>query len=420
MTGAGPVAPAAPPAAAVRAPVTERDRIVSLDVLRGVAVLGILLLNIQSFAMISSAYTNPTAYGSLEGIDGWVWRLTHLLGDQKFMTIFSILFGAGIVLMSERAEATGRGSAAVHYRRMGWLILFGLLHAHLLWFGDVLYLYGLCGLGVYLLRRAHPAVLLGLGVILIAVASGISLFFGWSVRFWPDAQVAAQTAQWTPGPEAVARELAVYRGGWLEQMRHRVPTAFFFQTFLAAIWGVWRAGGLMLVGMAIYRLGVLSAARSRRFYVVMGTVGLAVGLGLTGYGMHWNASRGWAFPDTMFFGTQFNYWGSLGGAAAWIALIVGLCRADAVRRIARPLAAVGRMALTNYLLETVICTLIFYGHGLGQFGRFSRLEQLLTVLGVWAVLLVVSPLWLRAFRFGPAEWLWRSLTYARLQPIRRS
>ncbi len=127
-------------------PVAEKERIVSIDVLRGFALLGILPMNIQYFSMISAAYDNPTAYGDLHGANYWIWLFCHVLADQKFMTIFSMLFGAGILLMTSRIEATGKPSASLHYRRMGWLILFGLAHAYLLWSGDILVAYGMCGL----------------------------------------------------------------------------------------------------------------------------------------------------------------------------------------------------------------------------------------------------------------------------------
>ena len=154
-------------------PVAEKERIVSIDVLRGFALLGILPMNIQYFSMIAAAYFNPTAYGDLRGADYWVWFLSHVLADEKFMAIFSMLFGAGILLMTSRVESNGGKSAALHCRRMGWLILFGVAHAFLLWSGDILFSYGVCGLAVYWLRKLRPLVLLGIGLLLLAVAPAI-------------------------------------------------------------------------------------------------------------------------------------------------------------------------------------------------------------------------------------------------------
>lgn len=148
----------APPAATAMpaAPVTAGERIVSLDVLRGFAILGILIMNIQSFSMISAAYLNPTAYGDLTGLNRVVWTLSHLFADLKFISIFSMLFGAGIVLFARRLEAKGLRAGPVHYRRAIWLLLIGLAHGFLLWYGDILAIYGLVGLIVYLMWRRSP------------------------------------------------------------------------------------------------------------------------------------------------------------------------------------------------------------------------------------------------------------------------
>ena len=217
-------------------PVTEAQRIVSLDVLRGFAVLGILVMNIQSFSMIGAAYMNPTAYGDLAGANFGVWYFGHLLVDLKFMTIFSMLFGAGIIVMASRREATGRGSAGLHYRRMGWLLVFGLLHAYLLWYGDILYSYAVCGLLIFLLRKLPPWLLLLIGIGAAAVTSGIEVFSGLTMPLWPQEAVTGFKADaWLPPPEAVDAEVAAYRGNWLEQMSHRAPTAFEFQTFLMLV-----------------------------------------------------------------------------------------------------------------------------------------------------------------------------------------
>ena len=174
-----------PAAHSSSAPVAEAGRIDALDVLRGVATLGILVLNIQAFAMPLAAYYNPTALGPLEGANLYVWVMGRMLADQKFMTIFSMLFGASIVLITERAEARG-DVRRVHYRRMGWLLIIGLLHAHLLWSGDILFLYAVCGMLVYPLRRLPAVLLLVLGALLLAIASAYSVVVGLTLPYWPE------------------------------------------------------------------------------------------------------------------------------------------------------------------------------------------------------------------------------------------
>jgi uncharacterized protein len=391
----------------------------ALDALRGFAVLGILIMNIQSYSMIQAAYINPTAYGDLTGINRWVSVLSHLFADGKFMAIFSILFGAGVVLMTSRVEAKGRGSASLHYRRTFWLIVIGMIHAYLLWYGDILTAYGVCALLIFLFRKVSPKWLLVIGLISVSVSSLIYLFFGVSLPYWPAEGYQNVLQAWKPTAEIVSQEISSYQGSWLEQMTPRAPAALMFQTFLFAIWVGWRAGGLMLVGMALFKWGLLTAQRSKRFYSTLAGIGFGLGLPLVIYGMARNYQASWSFDYSMFIGNQFNYWGSILIALGYIGVIMLICKSTYLRRISARFAAVGRMALTNYLMQTIICTTIFYGHGLGLFGQIERSGQILIVFGVWVFQLWASPIWLRYFRFGPAEWIWRFLTYSRLQPVRR-
>lgn len=400
-------------------PTTQPERILALDALRGFALLGILVINIQSFAMPMAAYMNPTVWGDLTGLNRWVWALSHVLTDQKMMTIFSLLFGAGIVLLTTRAEQRGGSPAGVHYRRMFWLLVFGLAHAYGLWYGDILVPYALCGLVVYLFRRLRPGRLLALGLLALCVSSGFYLLFGFSMPYWPPEAVEGFTeGSWRPPAEKLAEEVAAYQGGWLDQMDHRVVASIFVETFLFAIWGGWRAGGLMLIGMALYKLGVFSAERSARFYWTLIAADALVGIPVVVYGVQWNFARGWP-PVSLFLGSQFNYWGSLLVSLGWVGALMLLVRAGALGWLTRRLASVGQMAFTNYLLHTIICTTIFYGHGLGLFGEVERTGQILIVFGVWAFQLMVSPLWLARFTMGPFEWLWRALTYGTRPPFRR-
>jgi uncharacterized protein len=402
------------------APVEPGERIDALDTLRGFALLGILVMNIQLFAMPGSAYINPTVWGDLTGANYLVWLLSHLLTDQKMMTIFSMLFGAGIVLFADRALARGASPARLHYRRMFWLLLFGLAHAYLLWLGDILFLYAVCAFVVFWFRGLAPARLIMLGIATLAVSSIIFVGLGMSMPSWPPEQQAEFIEQsWQPPPEVLAAEVDAYRGGWLTQIVYRAPGALEFQTFYLAIWGFWRAAGLMLIGMALYKLGVLSARASTRLYAGFIAVALLVGLPVVAYGVYWNFSNDWG-PLSFFFGFQFNYWGSLLVSLGWIGLMMLICRHGLLSWLTLRFAAVGRMAFTNYLLQTLICTTVFYGHGLGWFGEVERTGQIAVVAGVWIVQLLLSPIWLKHFRSGPLEWFWRSLTYGRAQPWRKA
>lgn len=396
------------------------DRISSLDVLRGFALLGIIVMNVQAFSMPIAAYFNPTAYGSLEGSDGAVWLVGHVLVDQKFMNLFSMLFGAGIVLFTARAEARGKPAGRLHLKRNLWLLAFGLAHAYLLWYGDVLAMYAVVGLALYPLRRLAARTLAIAGVSLFAVGSVASIAMGATFASWPADMQAEAREDWEPGAQTVDAEEAAYRGGWSEQMAHRVPEAVFIHTAWFLTVGLWRVGGLMLLGMALFKWGVLSAERSPSFYARLAVVGFGLGLPLVGYGVVRNFAAGWRTEYSMFFGSQFNYWGALFVALGYLGLVMLACRASALPRVRGWLANVGRTAFSSYLLQTIAMTTIFYGHGLGLFGELSRTQQVLVAAAVVVANVVASTLWLRAFRMGPFEWAWRSLTYGRVQPLRGS
>jgi uncharacterized protein len=401
-------------------PVAPSERIIALDVLRGFSMLGILIMNIQSFSMIQAAYFNPTAYGDLGGLNKAVWICSHIFADQKFMTIFAILYGAGIILITRSAESKGRKPAGLHYRRTCWLLVIGLLHAYLLWYGDILVVYALCALTAFLLRNLSALKLLIIGLLAIAVASGISFLFDWSLPHWPVEAHEEMMKTWKPGIELVEQELSAYRGAWRTQMAHRAPASLIFQTFGFLIWAGWRAGGLMLVGMALFKWEVLTGQRSKRFYCILMGIGLGVGLPVVTTGVIRNFAAEWTLAYSMFLGEQFNYWGSLLVSLGYICAVMLLCKCLSQSRAISLLAGIGRSALSNYLLQTIICTTLFYGHGLGWFGHVSRCQQLLIVVGVWGLQLTATPIWLRFFRFGPFEWIWRSLTYMKIQPMWRS
>ena len=405
---------------AASGPVPTSERILALDTLRGVALLGILPMNIQAFSMIGAAYLNPTAYGNLQGANYWVWFLSHLLAEQKFMAIFSMVFGAGIVLMSSRIEASGRSAAYIHYRRMGWLILFGLLHAFLLWYGDILLTYGLCGLLAFLARMLPPRRLIVIGFAFIAVTSLICLCFALSMPHWRAESLDTFTKEmWRPTPAMVQRELAAYRSGWLGEMHQRFRDAVILQAEGFILLSFWRVEGLMLVGMALLKIGIFSAQRAAKLYWLLLIVGLLVGIPMVSYGTSKDFATGWSIRQSLFINYQYNYWGSILISLGWIGAVMLICQSSRLRGLTKPVAAVGRMAFTNYILDTLICTSIFYGFGMGLYGHVGRTGQIKTVLMIWIVQLVASPIWLRYFRFGALEWLWRSLTYRKLQPFRK-
>lgn len=392
-------------------PVSKTDRIVSIDLLRGLALLGILIMNIQHFSMPTAAYINPTAYGDLSGLNKWVWVVSHILASEKFMSIFSMLFGAGVILFTQRTELKGLNSAVLHYRRMGWLLLFGLIHGYLLWSGDILVTYSLCGMLIFLFRNKRPVSLVRIAIAFFLVPMLLDLFFVWSMPGWPRETVQFTLESWLPGATSIAHHLEVYRGSWLEQMELRLPGTIFMQTGLFFMQTFWRVMSMMLLGMALFKWGVLSLGQSSRFYLKMAIAGLTTGFLLSGLGVFLNFKNQWSMEFSMFLGAQFNYLGSVGVAMGYLALTMLFCMSVCCGRLKSALSAVGRMAFSNYILMTLICTLLFYGHGWGLYGSVERKFQVLIVLAIWIPILIISSLWLKRFRFGPLERLWRGLTY---------
>jgi uncharacterized protein len=399
-------------------PVDTVHRIASIDVLRGFALLGILVMNIQSFSMPDAAYLNPAAYGDLTGINRWVWIVSHLLTDQKMMGIFSMLFGAGILLMSSRVEQRGGRPGPIHYRRMAWLALFGLLHGHLLWPGDILWFYGVSGLVVYPFRKRSPKALVASAVIFLAIGSALFMLLGYFIRGLPPGQLEEFAQEnWQPTAEMIRDEIATFRGGWLGQMPIRSSAAFFMETFLFLLLLGWKTIGNMLLGMALFKWGVITGELPRSTYRRMAIAGFLIGLPIVTVGVWKNFAADWDVRYSMFFGSQYNYWGAIVVDVGWIGAIMLAATSQKSAWLTTPLAAVGRMAFSNYIMQTLICSAIFYGNGFGLFGGVSRVEQSLVVVAIWAIQLVISPWWLHRFRYGPLEWLWRSLTYWRRMPL---
>ncbi len=390
-----------------------QKRIVSLDILRGVAVLGILVMNIQSFSMPTAAYINPTAYGDLNGLNRWIWILSHLLASQKFMSIFSMLFGAGVLIFTENATAKGLNSALLHYRRMAWLLVFGLLHGYLLWYGDILFTYGLCGMLLFVFRKLPPKQLIWIGLGFFLVPMVLDSLFAFTIPYWPEESLSSTMQSWRPKEAYLQHTLNAYRGGWMEQMEQRVPGYLFMQTGLFFMQTFWRATAMMLLGLALFKWQVLSAGRSAGWYLRLTLGGLMMGTLISTTGVVLNFRIQWSMDYSMFLGKQFNYVGSVLTALGYVGLVMLVVKSSSFLKIKNTFAAVGRMAFSNYILMTLICTFLFYGHGLGLFGHVDRKFQALMVLGIWLVILIISPLWLRSFRYGPLEWLWRRLTYGK-------
>lgn len=403
-------------------PTGQKSRINQLDILRGFALLGILIMNIQSFSMPGAAYLNPTVWGDLQGVNLIVWTASNILADSKFMGLFSILFGAGVCLFAERALQKNGSSTLLHYKRNFWLLIFGLLHAHFIWYGDILVCYALCAFWVYWFRNKSVRFLIISSLLCLSIASLYSLFVNFALNnnYVPQDGIEEILYFWRPNQTQLAAEISAYAGNFFEQTQRRSHDAFFLETQVFLSTNMWRAGGMMLLGMALYKNGVLTGKRTNTFYFWLILIGLIIGFSLSSYGVVQNFSNHFDVNYSMFLGNQFNYWGSIFTTLGYIGIVNLIINKGLIKSLQRRLAAVGQMAFTNYIVHSLICTFIFYGFGLGLFSQVERTYQILVVVFIWILQLWYSPIWLKNYRFGPLEWMWRSLTYWQKQTMKKS
>lgn len=380
----------APPTGASLAsgPITSAERITSLDTIRGVAILGILPMNALAFGLDQAAYTNVSADGIGQPLDWVIGVLTMIFVDEKMMALFSLLFGVGVVIFAERAQAKGRRVVWLSLWRFALLFAVGLVHAAL-WFGDVLSLYAMCAPVVLLVRRLPAAVLASAGVVL-ALAGAVAAPF-------VEATLSADRSElgefWFVGGDAMSSGVETW--------------------FLLDAGG--RALGLMLIGVALYRLGIVQGQRDDAFYRRLAAWGLGVGMTVSTAGLAVRIAGDWS-ADHAITGTIPTGLGTIPMALGYMALVI-LWNRSGSRHLERVRNA-GRMALTNYLTQTAI--------GLTTLGwlladvDLTRTMIAVWILGVWALQLWWSTWWLDRFRYGPFEWAWRCATYRSWERLRKA
>jgi len=402
---------------------TENTRYISLDTLRGFALLGILMMNAIAFAYPEIVYSNPFAMGALSSADLWQWMLTDLFFAEKFYALFSMLFGAGIVLMANKQSDPQRAKN-LHYRRMLWLLMIGLIHGYLLWWGDILVTYAISGMLIYSCRHWRIRSLWIVAVLLQLAITCLYLLMYWGWDVMPADELAESEAVFWPSEQTLKAEINANLGSWWQQTTYRVATTIEYQTsYLIPL--IVRMSGIMLIGMALYKSGVLLATRSSRFYLTHLLLFLPLGVALSACGAWAIASSEFALPTSFSLDRLWNLWGSL--LTAWgytclFMLVVQQAKVSASGisgRISAWLAPVGQMALTNYLMQSVLCGLIFYGWGMGLYASLSRWQVSMVVVAIWLIEISWSRWWLTRFQFGPVEWIWRSATQRRRQAWRR-
>ena len=435
----------APPAAA---PVSETERLKLIDALRGVALLGILLMNIPGFAMPN--YFSESFKSDPANVNFWVSAVISVVFEGKMRALFGMIFGAGVLLFVSKKEQAGRSVTGLFYRRMFWLVLFGLIHAHLiLWIGDILYLYGFCGMLVYLCRKVKPIYLV-LGVPLVAVFdfTAGTLFYQHirdkRIAYVEASAVAAENkplteaqndalAQWReiektliPNREDAKENTRKMKSDYATVASYLRPLAWKIETIFMPI-EIWDSLALMLLGLALYQWGFLSGQWSNRDYAKVVAIGYGIGLPLAIYSFYHSylyspnleaSLRRMELVPIEWVGLIYPFQ-RIFLVMAHVAAIILLYKSRYAQTLFRCLEAVGQMAFTNYIMQSVICTLFFFGYGLNYYAELEFYQIYFVVLAIWIVQLIVSPLWLRFFLFGPLEWVWRSLTYWKRQPFLR-
>jgi uncharacterized protein len=386
-------------------------RLTSLDFTRGVAVMGILAANIIGFGQPFLAYFWPGGFAtSPQPGDAWLWLAQFTLVDGKMRGLFSLLFGAGLALFADRARANG-ASEWLQVRRLTWLFAFGLAHFYLLWRGDILALYALCGLIVLPLLRWPPIVqFAGAMTGYIAGAMWNCLIFG---AWW--ASGADRAAPADARSDAAKELLIAADGRYSDYVLHAfVDHRFdwldaFAQTFAETV-------PLMLMGAALYRAGLFDGRVDARLQRRWGWLGVGGGTALTLLIGAWAMADGLTYTGTLLAALGPQALTRLPVVLGLVALL-GLMGSQATGWLGRRVIAAGRMAFSNYLGTSMAMLFVFQVGGL--YGALGRVELYAAVLAAWAVMLAWSGPWLARFRFGPLEWLWRCLTYGRLVSIRK-
>lgn len=401
------------------APVSLAERIEVVDVLRGLAIGGILIGNMQWFS--GYGMMPPEMAAQAPAWDQVVHFLVHLFIEGKFYSIFSFLFGFGFALQIARAAERGDDKASLFKRRLYWLLVIGLLHGWLLWAGDILSVYAVMGFILLLFRKKETGSLLkwSIGLMIVPIVTYLLLYAGFAMFAPPDTNAGQQQYMTELWNQAI---VTVREGSYFRILKD-FNVNYIIGRYMGLIFQMRlpKILAMFLLGFYAYRRGIFQDLKGNAAFIRKVSI-YGLTLGVIG-NMIFAAVAGSEadLPPTAlgFVGVVTYSFGVPAMELGIIALVVTLWQTEAFRGILGLLAPVGRMAMTNYLMQTVICVLIFYGYGLGQFGKHGAARVTLIALGIFAFQIAASSLWLRFFGYGPMEWIWRQLTYQKRLPLRR-
>ena len=423
------------------APLKSSDRIQSLDIMRGVVLLGILLMNINGMGL-ARAYGDPTVSGGYTGWNLATWITTNLSFEGTMRALFSLLFGVGMFIFMDRLEKKGAGinAANIYFRRLIWLLIFGLIHGYLLlWTGEILYQYALMGFLVFSFRNLPPIKLTFVAILLFSIGAlwnysdykkdikfveqvelvkNDKLEGKTLTRELQEVDIKWENREWERSPEGIAEYNTNMRKGYLDVVMFLAPENQHYDENWPYRYDLWDVLSMMLLGIALFKWKILSGEKSYKFYSIMAALGYLIGFSINYYEIL-SIMEG-NFSLLSFSKASITYdLGRVPVALGHVGAIMFFCKLPILKWLKISLAAVGKMALTNYVMHSVFAMFIFTGAGFGLFGTFQRFELLYIVFAIWVFQLIVSPIWLKYYQYGPLEWIWRNLSYLKMHPFRK-
>jgi len=422
-------------------PLKSSDRILSLDIIRGVVLLGILLMNINGMGL-AGAYGDPTVSGGDTGWNLTTWFTTNMAFEGTMRALFSLLFGVGMFIFMDRLEKKGAGinAANIYFRRLMWLLVFGLIHGYLLlWTGEILYQYALMGFLVFSFRNLSPIKLTLVAVVLFSIGTIWNYAdYKKDVQFVADVALVKnyklegktltrdlqevnhkwEEREWERSPEGIAEYNTNMRKGYLDVVAFLAPENQHTDENWPYRYDLWDVLSMMLLGIALFKWNILSAEKSYKFYGLMAAIAYLIGFSINYFEIQ--TIMDGDFSLLSFSKTNITYdIGRVPVAIGHVGAIMLFCKLPVLKWLKNSLAAVGKMALTNYVMHSVFAMFIFTGAGFGLFGTFQRYELLYIVFAIWIFQLILSPIWLKYFQYGPLEWIWRNLSYLKRHPLKK-
>jgi uncharacterized protein len=422
-------------------PLQLSERIQSLDIMRGIVLFGILLMNINGFGL-ARAYDDPTVSGGSTGWDLITWITATLLFEGTMRALFSLLFGVGMFILLDRLNKKSAGieGANIYFRRLTWLLIFGLIHSYLLlWSGEILYNYALMGFLVFSFRNLAPKKLIIIALLLFstgalwtysdykndeAFITKVELAQTYKIegkalsRELNEADLKWKKREWERSAKGVKEYNDNMHKGYMDLVNFLASKNTEENEHSPYRYDLWDVLSMMLLGIALYKLNILSAEKSYRFYGIMAILGYVIGLSVNYYEIRTIMDSNFSFLGVSKSYLTYDL-GRVPTAMGHIAIIMIYCKSNFLTWLKNGLSAVGKMALTNYVMHSIICMFVFTGVGFGLFGTLQRHELLYVVFSIWIFQLILSPIWLKYYHFGPLEWLWRYLSYLKKPVLKK-